>query len=114
MEPIIVVRPNRTRFGHKIFELHLELPIPFMKPSKPQLINYISKKSIYPYTRDMNQLFILVMIILYMMQQEMNEVITSSCLTNCLAVGEDTMMCRAVGEIKPSSTALSMKLNKEL
>lgn len=35
MEPIIVVGPNRTRFrfGHKIFELGQEHPIPFMKPS---------------------------------------------------------------------------------
>jgi hypothetical protein len=39
---------------------------------------------------------------------------TSSCLTNCLAVGADTIMRRAIGEIKPSSTALSMKDNKEL
>lgn len=39
---------------------------------------------------------------------------TSSCLTNCVAVGADTIMRRAIGEIKPSSTALSMKDNKEL
>lgn len=39
---------------------------------------------------------------------------TSSCLTNCLAVGAEMMIRRAVGEIKPSSTALSMKHSKEL
>lgn len=41
-------------------------------------------------------------------------IFTSSAMTNCLAVGADTIMRRAVGEIKPSSTALSMKDNKEL
>jgi len=33
---------------------------------------------------------------------------------SCLAVGADTIMRRALGDIKPSSTALSMKDNKEL
>lgn len=39
---------------------------------------------------------------------------TSSSLTNCLAVGADTMIRREVGEIKPSSTALSRNDNNEL
>lgn len=42
------------------------------------------------------------------------KVVTSSCLNNCFAVGADTRMRRAVGEMKPSSTALSTKDNKEL
>jgi len=42
------------------------------------------------------------------------ELSTSSCLTNCSAVGADTIMRRAAGDMKPSSTALSMKDNNEL
>ena len=40
--------------------------------------------------------------------------ITSSFVNNSLAVGADTMIPRAVAEIKPSSTALSIKDNKQL
>lgn len=39
---------------------------------------------------------------------------TSSSLISCLAVGADTIILRAVGEINPSSTALSKKHKKEL
>lgn len=39
---------------------------------------------------------------------------TSSSLINSLAVGADTIIRRAIGEIKPSSTALSMNDNNEL
>lgn len=39
---------------------------------------------------------------------------TSSCMTNCFGVGADTIIPRAVGEMKPSSTALSMKDSNEL
>lgn len=39
---------------------------------------------------------------------------TSSCLNNCLAVDADTIMRRAAGDIKPSSTALSIKDSSEL
>ena len=39
---------------------------------------------------------------------------TSSCWTKSLAVGADTIIRRAVGETKPSSTVLSMKLSNEL
>lgn len=40
--------------------------------------------------------------------------ITSIFLTSSLAVGADTMMWRAFGLMKPSSTALSMNDNNEL
>jgi hypothetical protein len=42
------------------------------------------------------------------------EAFTSSCLNNCLAVDADTIMRRAAGDIKPSSTALSIKDSSEL
>jgi len=40
--------------------------------------------------------------------------VTSIFLTSSLDDGEDTIMWRALGLMKPSSTALSMKDNKEL
>lgn len=40
--------------------------------------------------------------------------ITSNFLTNSFAVGAETMIWRALGLMKPSSTALSMNDSKEL
>lgn len=39
---------------------------------------------------------------------------TSIFFTSSLAVGAETIMCRAVGLMKPSSTALSINDNNEL
>lgn len=62
-----------------------------------------------------NSVFILCLSYSIIYENEMDKlVITSRSLTNCLAVGAETMMRRAVGETKPSSTALSINDSNEL
>lgn len=60
----------------------------------------------------MNEIAQLVMVKLE--ENKIWQIVTSIFLTSSFGVGADTIIWRAVGLMKPSSTALSMKDKREL